>query len=157
MKNRMKVGTEGVELIKHFEGCRLEAYLCPANVWTIGYGHTGGVREGDVIDQEAAEALLIEDLEEFEGYVNKMVEIALKQNEFDALVSWTFNLGPANLKESTLLNRINYGPLSDVPTQIKRGNRAGGKVLEGLVKRRAAEAALGEGKNWKEAYNESSV
>ena len=151
MKNRMKTGTEGVELIKHFEGCRLEAYLCPANVWTIGYGHTSGVREGDVIDQEAAEALLIEDLEEFEGYVNDMVEIGLKQNQFDALVSWTFNLGPKNLEESTLLNRVNYGPLNDVPTQIERWNRAGGKVLEGLVKRRAAESALWQGLDWREA------
>ena len=149
MKNRMKTGTEGVELIKHFEGCRLEAYLCPANVWTIGYGHTSGVREGDVIDQEAAEAHLIEDLEEFEGYVNDMVEIALKQNEFDAIVAWTFNLGPGNLKESTLLNRLNYGPLSDVPAQIQRWNRAGGQVLEGLVKRRAAEAALWKGQDWR--------
>jgi len=147
----MRISDEGISLIRHFEGCYLEAYLCPANVWTIGYGHTKGVKEGDVIDQEAAEALLIEDLEEFEGYVNKLVEIALKQNEFDALVSWTFNLGPANLKESTLLNRINYGPLSDVPTQIQRWNRAGGQVLAGLVKRRAAESALWQGLDWREA------
>ena len=147
----MRTSDEGVELIKHFEGCHLEAYLCPAGVPTIGYGHTRGVSMGDVIDQKAAEALLIEDLEEFEGYVDKLVEIGLKQNQFDALVSWTFNLGPANLKESTLLNRVNYGPLSDVPTQIKRWNRAGGKVLEGLVKRRAAEAALWQGQDWREA------
>ena len=145
----MRTSDEGVALIKHFEGCYLNAYLCPAGVWTIGYGHTKGVKEGDVIDQEVAEALLIEDLEEFEGYVDKLVEIGLKQNEFDALVSWTFNLGPKNLEESTLLNRVNYGPLSDVPTQIKRWNRAGGKVLAGLVKRRAAEAALWEGKDWR--------
>jgi len=147
----MRTSDEGIELIKHFEGCHLEAYLCPAGVPTIGYGHTRGVSMGDVIDQEAAEALLIEDLEEFEGYVDKLVEIGLRQNEFDALVSWTFNLGPANLKESTLLNRVNYGPLSDVPTQIKRWNRAGGKVLAGLVKRRAAESALWQGQDWREA------
>ena len=147
----MRTSDEGVELIKHFEGCHLEAYLCPAGVPTIGYGHTRGVSMGDVIDQEAAEALLIEDLEEFEGYVDKLVEIALKQHEFDALVSWTFNLGPKNLEESTLLNRVNYGPLSDVPTQIERWNRAGGKVLAGLVKRRAAEAALWQGLDWREA------
>ena len=146
----MKISQAGVDLIKHFEGCYLESYLCPAGVWTIGYGHTLNVQEGDVIDQEAAEALLIEDLEEFEGYVNSMTEIALKQNEFDALVSWVFNLGPGNFKESTLLNRVNYGPLSDVPFQIQRWNKAGGKILEGLVKRRAAEAALWEGKDWRE-------
>ena len=146
----MKISDEGLALIKHFEGCRLEAYLCPAGVWTIGYGHTRGVGDSDVIDQEAAEAFLMEDLEEFEGYVNSMTEVALKQNEFDALVAWVFNLGPGNFKESTLLNRINYGPISDVPFQIKRWNKAGGKVLEGLVKRRAAEAALWEGKDWRE-------
>lgn len=146
----MKTSQAGVDLIKHFEGCSLDAYLCPAGVWTIGYGHTREVKEGDVIDQEAAEALLIEDLEEFEGYVNSMTEIALKQNEFDALVSWTFNLGPTNLKTSTMLNRINYGPLSDVPYQMQRWNKAGGKVLAGLTKRRAAEAALWEGKDWRE-------
>jgi lysozyme len=146
----MKTSEEGVALIKHFEGCELEAYLCPAGVWTIGYGHTLGVKEGDAIDQEAAEALLIEDLEEFEGYVREATEIDLKQNQFDALVAWVYNLGPGNLKESTLLNRVNYGPLSDVPAQIKRWTKAGGKELPGLVKRRAAEAALWEGRDWRE-------
>jgi lysozyme len=146
----MRTGDDGLALIRHFEGCRLEAYLCPAGVWTIGYGHTKGVKEGDTIDQEAAEAYLIEDLEEFEGHVQSMVETELKQHQFDALVSWTFNLGPGNLEESTLLNRINYGPLSDVPFQIQRWTRAGGKVLEGLVKRRAAEAALWQNLNWRE-------
>ena len=147
----MRISDEGISLIRHFEGCSLGAYLCPAGVWTIGYGHTRSVKQGDVIDQEQAEALLIEDLEEFEGYVNSMVEVALKQNEFDALVSWVFNLGPGNFKESTLLNRVNYGPMSDVPYQIKRWNKAGGKELAGLTKRRAAEAALWEGKDWREA------
>jgi lysozyme len=146
----MKTSEEGVALIRHFEGCELEAYLCPANVWTIGYGHTLGVKEGDAIDQEAAEALLIEDLEEFEGYVREATEIELTQNQFDALVAWTYNLGPGNLKESTLLNRVNYGPISDVPMQIKRWTKAGGKELPGLVKRRAAEAALWEGRDWRE-------
>jgi len=98
----MKISDEGLALIKHFEGCRLEAYLCPAGVWTIGYGHTRGVKDGDVIDQEAAEAYLIEDLEEFEGYVNSMVEIALKQNEFDAMVAWVFNRGPGLTSKNPL-------------------------------------------------------
>lgn len=145
----MKTSEQGVDLIKHFEGCELEAYLCPANVWTIGYGHTKDVKEGDVIDQEAAEAFLIEDLEEFERYVTSMVEIELKQHQFDALVAWVFNLGPGNLKSSTLLNRINYGPLSDVPFQIQRWTRSGGVVLEGLVRRRKAEALLWEGLDWR--------
>lgn len=145
----MKTSQDGVELICHFEGLRLEAYLCPANVWTIGYGHTKGVKEGDVIDQEQAEALLIEDLAEFEEYVNHAVEIDLEQHQFDAIVAWTFNLGPGNLRESTLLNRINYGPLSEVPFQIQRWTRAGGQVLEGLVRRRKAEALLWQGMDWR--------
>jgi lysozyme len=146
----MKTSEEGIALIKHFEGCELEAYLCPAEVWTIGYGHTLDVKKDDVIDQEAAEALLIEDLEEYEGYVTSLVEIELQQHQFDALVAWTFNLGPQSLKESTMLNRINYGPLSDVSFQMQRWNRAGGKVLDGLIKRRKAEALMWEGGDWRE-------
>lgn len=146
----MKTSKEGIALIKHFEGCELKAYLCPANVWTCGYGHTAGVQEGEKIDQEKADAWLLEDLCEFEEYVTAAVEIDLTQHQFDALVCWTFNLGPGNLRESTLLNRVNYGPLSDVPLQIQRWNKAGGRVLEGLVKRRAAEAALWEGRDWTE-------
>jgi lysozyme len=147
----MRTGDEGIALIRHFEGCRLDAYLCPAGVWTIGYGHTKGVKEGETIDQEAAEAFLIEDLEEFEGYVTEMVEVPLSQSQFDALVSWTFNLGPGNLERSTLLAKLNQGEYTDVPFEIKRWTRAGGVILPGLVKRRDAEAALFEGRDWKGA------
>ena len=147
----MRTGDEGIALIRHFEGCRLDAYLCPAGVWTIGYGHTRGVKEGETIDQEAAEAFLIEDLEEFEGYVTEMVEVPLSQSQFDALVSWTFNLGPGNLERSTLLAKLNQGEYTDVPFEIKRWTRAGGVILPGLVKRRDAEAALFEGRDWKGA------
>ena len=147
----MRTGDEGIALIRHFEGCRLDAYLCPAGVWTIGYGHTKGVKEGETIDQEAAEAFLIEDLEEFEGYVTEMVEVPLSQSQFDALVSWTFNLGPSNLERSTLLAKLNQGEYTDVPFEIKRWTRAGGVILPGLIKRRNAEAALFEGRDWKGA------
>jgi lysozyme len=147
----MRTGDEGIALIRYFEGCRLDAYLCPAGVWTIGYGHTKGVKEGETIDQEAAEAFLIEDLEEFEGYVTEMVEVPLSQSQFDALVSWTFNLGPGNLERSTLLAKLNDGLYDEVPEQIKRWTRAGGRVLDGLAKRRNAEALLWEGKDWREA------
>ena len=147
----MRTGDEGIALIRHFEGCRLDAYLCPAGVWTIGYGHTKGVKGGETIDQEAAEAFLIEDLEEFEGYVTEMVEVPLSQSQFDALVSWTFNLGPGNLERSTLLAKLNQGEYTDVPFEIKRWTRAGGVILPGLVKRRDAEAALFEGRDWKGA------
>jgi lysozyme len=147
----MQISQQGVELIKHFEGCRLEAYLCPAGIWTIGYGHTLDVKEGDRVDQEAAEAFLIEDLEEFEDRVQRLVEVDLSQDQFDALVSWTFNLGYGNLAASTLLAKLNDGLYDEVPEQIKRWTRAGGRVLEGLVKRRNAEAALWEGRDWREA------
>ena len=147
----MRTGPQGIELVRHFEGCRLDAYLCPAGVWTVGYGHTADVKEGDSIDQEAAEAFLIEDLEEFEDHVQRLVEVDLNQDQFDALVSWTFNLGYGNLAESTLLAKLNDGLYEEVPEQIKRWTRAGGVILPGLVKRRNAEAALFEGRDWKEA------
>ena len=147
----MRISQEGVNLIKHFEGCRLEAYKCPAGVWTIGYGHTKGVKEGDAIEQEAAEAFLIEDLESFEQAVTRLVEVPLTQQQFDALVSWTFNLGAGNLAESTLLRKLNNYQYAEVPEQMMRWVRAGGKVLDGLVRRRAAEAALFQNKDWREA------
>ena len=148
MDKPMKTSQKGVALIKRFEGCHLEAYLCPASVWTIGYGHTCDVTDADVIDEEGAEAFLIEDLEEFEGYVNDLVEVDLTQNQFDALVAWTFNLGPGALKESTLLRKLNEGDFGDIPHQIRRWNRAGGQVLNGLVRRREAEALLFRGEPW---------
>ena len=147
----MRTGRDGVELIRHFEGCRFDAYLCPAGVWTIGYGHTADVKEGDSIDQKAAEAFLIEDLESFEQAVTRLVEVPLTQQQFDALVSWTFNLGAGNLAESTLLRKLNNYQYAEVPEQMMRWVRAGGQVLDGLVRRRAAEAALFQNKDWREA------
>ena len=92
----MKTGTKGIELIKHFEGCELEAYHCAAGVPTIGYGHIKGVQMGDTITQEQAEQMLVEELNEYEGYINDMVTTPLSQNQFDALVSWVYNLGGGN-------------------------------------------------------------
>ena len=146
----MQISQEGLSLIKKFEGCELEAYKCAAGVWTIGYGSTKGVNEGDTITQEGADKLLTEEMHEYEGYINDMVNADLKQNECDALVSWVFNLGPSNLSSSTLLNRLNNKMWDDVPNQIKRWNKAGGQVLQGLVRRREAEALLFEGKDWTE-------
>ena len=146
----MNISQEGLSLIKMFEGCELEAYKCAANVWTIGYGSTDGVKEGMEISQERAEMLLLEDVEVFEESVNKLVEVPLEQNQFDALVSWTFNLGSTNLKNSTLLKVLNDKDYEGVPAQIKRWNKAGGKVLQGLIRRREAEALLFEGKEWHE-------
>ena len=141
----MKTGTKGIELIKHFEGCELEAYKCAAGVWTIGYGHIKGVTSDSVITQEQAEQMLVEELNEYEGYINNMVTVPLSQNQFDALVSWVYNLGGGNLKASTLLKVVNSGEFKGVPEQIMRWNKAGGKVLEGLTRRRQAEADLFSG------------
>ena len=146
----MNTSAEGIALIKKFEGCELEAYQCSAGVWTIGYGHTKDVEEGDTISKDQAEEMLVEELHEYENYVNEYVNVALSQNQFDALVSWVYNLGPANLKASTMLKVLNDGKYEDVPYQMKRWNKAGGKVLDGLVRRREAEALLYQGREWYE-------
>ena len=144
----MKCSQEGLELIKKFEGCRLEAYRCSANVLTIGYGHTGGVLETDVITQDVADKLLKEDIAKFEKYVNVNVAVELNQNQFDALVAWTFNLGVGNLRSSTMLKKLNESDYDSVPFEMKRWNKAGGKTLDGLIRRRKAEGLLFEGKEW---------
>ena len=144
----MNISEEGISLIKNYEGCRLESYQDSVGVWTIGFGHIKDVKEGDKINQDEAENLLKEEMPEYEGYINNMVEVPLEQCQFDALVCWVYNLGPTNLKESTLLRKLNEGDYGGVPEQIKRWNKAGGEVLAGLVKRRQAEANLFEGKEW---------
>ena len=141
-RKKMNIGSKGIELIKHFEGCELEAYKCAAGVWTIGYGHIKGVTSDSVITQEQAEQMLVEELHEYEGYINNMVTVELNQNQYDAMVSWVYNLGGGNLKASTLLKVVNQGEFDGVPAQIMRWNKAGGKVLEGLTRRRQAEADL---------------
>jgi lysozyme len=144
----MQISKEGLALIKKFEGFESRAYLCPAGVWTIGYGHTKDVKEGDEWSQAHAEHMLEIELEEFCEYVNKMVKVPLEQYQFDALVAWVYNLGAGNFKESTLLRVLNQGDYDDVPHQIKRWNKAGGRVLQGLVRRREAEALLFQNKEW---------
>jgi len=146
----MKISEEGKALIKKFEGCELEAYKCPAGVWTIGFGFTKGVKEGDVWSQAHAEEMLDIELEEYEEYVSDLVDVPLNVNQFSSLVAWCYNLGPTNLVQSTLLSKLNAGLYEDVPHEIKRWNKANGEVLEGLVRRREAEALLFEGKDWSE-------
>ena len=144
----MKCSQEGLALIKKFEGCRLKAYRCSANVLTIGYGHTGGVQENDVISQPEADKLLEEDIAKFEDYVSDNVIVELNQGQFDALVAWTFNLGPGNLRESTMLKKLNNQEYESVPFEMRRWNKAGGKTLDGLIRRREAESLLFESKEW---------
>tara|TARA_B100000575_G_C23136598_1_gene660427 strand:+ start:333 stop:776 length:444 start_codon:yes stop_codon:yes gene_type:complete len=144
----MKISKEGIALIKKFEGIELQAYQDSVGVWTIGYGHTKGVKEGDNISLKQAEAMLEEELEEYEGYINDMVKVRLEQNQFDALVAWVYNLGPTNLAQSTLLKVLNKAIYEEVPYEIRRWNKAGGQVLNGLVRRRDAEALLFKGEPW---------
>lgn len=144
----MKTSQEGLSLIKRFEGCRLEAYKCSANVLTIGYGHTGGVKETDTITQPEADELLEKDVAKFEKYVSSNIKVELNQSQFDALVAWTFNLGVGNLRESTMLKKLNNEDYASVPSEMKRWNKAGGKTLDGLIRRRKAESLLFESKEW---------
>ncbi|MES2564390.1 MAG: lysozyme [Pseudomonadota bacterium] len=139
----MIISDEGIQLIKKFEGCKLEAYLCPAGVWTIGYGHTGqDVVEGLSITDHQADALLQHDLARFERCVDNYVQVAITQAQFDALVSFALNLGCESLKKSTLLRMLNDGDDVGASLQFERWNRAGGKVLAGLTRRREAERDL---------------
>ena len=135
----------GVDLIKSFEGCQLKAYVCPAGVLTIGYGHTGpDVSKGMQITEQYAEELLRKDLERFEDAVTRIIRVRLKQCEFDAIVSFAFNVGAGALEHSTFTRRINGGeskPLcfkEEFPKWVKGSNGP----LPGLVRRREAEVNL---------------
>ena len=131
-----------VPIIKEFEGCKLKAYLCPAGVWTIGYGHTDGVKEGDEITQQEADRLLADDVHSFTAGVQRLVTSDINRNQLGALVSFSFNLGLGNLRHSTLLKLVNAGDFVGAANQFPRWNKAGGKVLAGLTRRREAERKL---------------
>lgn len=131
-----------IPLIKEFEGCKLKAYLCPANVWTIGYGHTDGVKEGDEITQQEADRLLASDVDLFTAGVQRLVTSDINRNQLGALVSFAYNLGLGNLRHSTLLKLVNAGDFVGAANQFPRWNKAGGKVLAGLTRRREAERQL---------------
>src|SRR3990167_667104 len=141
----MKTSDRGLEFIRVFEGMKLIAYPDPgtgAEPWTIGVGHTKGVRRGDVCTEAEAMAWLREDCAEAETCVESFVESELTQNQFDALVSFVFNCGCGNFKASTLLRLINAGNVEGAAGQFKRWNKANGKVMAGLTRRRQAEADL---------------
>lgn len=140
----MRISEAGVELIKSFEGCKLEAYKCPAGIWTIGYGHTGpGVTSGLSIDEQEAESLLYDDLVKFEDGVNKLTcELDITQGMFDALVCFAYNVGLDALARSTLLKLLKQNKVLEASEQFKVWNKAGGKELAGLTRRRNAEAEL---------------
>ena len=140
----MKTSEKGIDLIKGFESFVPTAYRCPAGELTIGYGHTDkDVRAGMVITETQAEELLRKDLETAEGAVNRLVTSSINQHQFDALVSFTFNVGEGNFKKSTLLRKVNRNPNErSIREEFARWTFAGGKNLPGLVKRRLAECEL---------------
>lgn len=144
-----KISSEGINLIKRFEGLRLKPYRCSAGVPTIGYGNTfyedgTKVKMTDPeISEERATQLLKNSLSSFERYVDSYCIDTITQNQFDALVSFCYNLGPANLKSSTLLKKVNINPNDEtIRTEFLKWVKAGGKTLKGLVTRRTAEADL---------------
>ncbi|KAA6204553.1 MAG: lysozyme [Candidatus Tokpelaia sp.] len=142
-----QINAQGLEHIKRWEGLRLRAYLCPGGAWTIGYGHTvaagpPAVVKGMVIDEMRAEALLLQDLQHYEAAVVRLVRAPLSDNQFSALVSFAYNIGTAAFAKSRIPALINKGNYHAVPAELMRYVYAGGKRLEGLVNRRAAEAGL---------------
>jgi lysozyme len=151
-----RISSKGIELIKHFEGLhrvlpdgRIQSYKDVVGVLTIGYGSTGRhVKEGMTITREEAEDLLLKDLDKFEKGVSKLVKVKLNQNQFDALVSFAFNVGVGALGRSTLIKRLNKGDYEGAADQLLKWTKAGNKIFEGLVRRRKAEKNLFEGENW---------
>lgn len=146
----MEINKAGKDLIKRFEGCKLKAYKCPAGVWTIGYGNTfyedgTKVKEGDVITQERAEELFDIIISDFVRMTDALVKSDVTENNFAAIVSFTFNVGTGNLKKSTLLKKVNANPKDpSIRAEFMKWTRANNVVLKGLVRRREAEAKLYE-------------
>lgn len=145
----MKANDAALALIREYEGLRTTAYRDPVGIWTIGYGHTDAagtpkVTSGLSITASEAAEILRRDLGQYEEAVSRRVTVPLNENQFGALVSFTFNLGAANLGSSTLLRKLNAGDYDGAAAEFGKWNRAGGKVLAGLTRRRAAERALFE-------------
>ena len=138
----MNTSPKGIALIKEFEGLRLKAYQCPGGVWTIGYGHTAGVKPGIVISEAQAEEYLKADLIAFERYLNGL-GLALNQNQFDALISFIYNVGTGNFSNSTLLRKVRANPQDNsIMDEFLRWVYSTGRVLPGLQRRRLDEMKL---------------
>jgi len=146
-QNTLILTFQNPNLIKKFEGLRLKAYKCSAGVWTIGYGSTRDIsgediKVGDTITLDEAEHLLFRDLESFCAGVRSLVKVELNQNQFDALVSLSYNIGLGNFSKSTLLKKLNAREYIEAADQFLLWRKAGGKIIKGLEKRRAEERKL---------------
>ena len=137
-----QINEDGLELIREYEGLRLKAYRCPGQIWTIGYGHTRTVTSNMIITEDEAEGLLKDDVYDAQRAVSRLIQVPLSDNQFSALVSFTFNVGITNLKKSTLLKLLNRGWYEQVPAQLMRWTKSRGESLGGLSRRRAAESRL---------------
>ena len=142
--NRCKISARGLDLICEFEGCRLQAYRCPAGVVTLGFGHTKGVKMGDRLPNiAAAKKLLQQDLDnEYIPGVLKSVRVPLTQNQLDALVSLCYNIGVGAIAKSTLVRKLNSGDIQGAANEFLKWDKAGGRTLPGLTRRRVAERQL---------------
>ena len=137
----MITGEKGINLIKEFEGCKLTAYLCPAGVWTIGYGHTDKVKKGDKISQDKAEELLKQDLAKYEEALNSY-GFVLDQNKFDALISFMFNIGISAFRTSTMFKYLRNNHYVAASEQFNKWVYVNHRPSKGLERRREAEKAL---------------
>jgi lysozyme len=138
----MKINKAGLEIIKRFEGCRLEAYLCPAGIWTIGFGSTHEVYEGMIITQIEANQRLQSDVEGTEAGISRSIKVPLNPNQYSACVSLAFNIGARAFRDSTLLKLINQKRFKEAAGQFPLWKHSNGVVLPGLVKRRESEREL---------------
>lgn len=140
----MKLSAKGKHMIQEFEGLRLTAYKCSANVWTIGYGHIKDVKSDMTITEEKANKLLDQDLNNFIIGVNHLLKVKVNQNQFDALVSFAFNLGLGALSNSTLLKKVNRKDFDGASLEFHKWRYANGKEVQGLLNRRLKEQELFE-------------
>ncbi|WP_391529457.1 lysozyme [Photorhabdus akhurstii] len=141
----MKISIKGLEYIKQYEGLRQQAYPDPATggiPWTIGYGHTRDIKPGQVITEQQAEVFLHDDLQPIYSTLESAVKVSLTQGQFDALCSFIFNCGAGNFVRSTLLKKLNAGDHKGAADEFLRWNKAAGKVMSGLTKRRASERRM---------------
>lgn len=142
MNENLTYSKNGLHLTEGFEGCRLTAYKDVAGVWTCGYGHTGpDVHMGQTITPEQAAAFLMQDIQVAAKAVKRLVTVPVSQNVFDSLVDFTFNCGQGNMAHSTLLRMVNTGDLKAAANEFEKWDKAGGKVVAGLLRRRQAEEA----------------
>lgn len=138
----MKISENGIELIKEFEGYKSEAYQCTSGIWTIGYGHTKNVQKNDTCSVEEATEFLKQDVEIAERAINQLVKVELNQNQFDALVSFVYNIGRENFKRSSMLKFLNSAHFPLSASQFDRWVYSRSNKSQGLINRRAKEKEL---------------